>query len=226
MSFCDKIFSEATHLVLGLSNGKIAVELINFDNENRLSNIFVFDIAHDFGMQCPYFCFSFDCSNLIVFNANGTILCFNWNYIPAKNQIFYAYKPCVSTHHSSIEYETDSDNLTLEQQKQKEVEKREIKRIEARKAELSQTIANLKREFDIIKDRNDKLPKKFQLPLTEFDIDQRINDEMEQKAEIALKKMRDEMQKKIVAIKSRAERIEHVFLDNLEHWPITLKGFR
>lgn len=133
------------------------------------------------------------------------------------------YTPCVIKHQFA---DINVDGLSLEQQKQFEEENHRKIAIQKRKTEVLEIIGQLKNEFTEIKERNDKLPEKFRQNTAAFEIDKRITDDLEQRTQQKFRAIQNELRRKIEKIRTHAERMEHLYLDNLEHWPITLTGFR
>lgn len=169
--------------------------------------------------------FNRNTSILIVYNAHGSILRYKWKTDNETIQKAYIYTPC-QIDHQFCEEDFGSGILSLEQQKQFEVENTRKIQLQKRKTELLEIIAGLKNQFIEIKDRNSKLPKQYQLNDAAFEIDKRITDDLEQRKQQKFKAIQNELQRKIDKIRHQAERMEHLYLDNLEHWPITLTGFR
>lgn len=169
--------------------------------------------------------FSYDNTNLIIFNANGSILSYKWGMASNKNKMSTVYKPC-EIEHEFIDENTISICLSLEQQKQLELESNRKIQVQKRKAEIMDFIAELKNEFSSIKEKNKQLPERFRLPNDAFDIDKRINDDLEYRTQEKFKVIQNELQRKINRMRSQAERMEYIYLDNLQHWPITITGLR
>lgn len=169
--------------------------------------------------------FSYDNTNLIIFNSSGSILSYKWEMATNKNEISTVFKPCV-IEHEFVDENTISICLSLEQQKQLELESNRKIQVQNRKAEIMDFIAKLKNEFNSIKEKNRQLPERFQLTKEAFDIDKRINDDLEYRTQEKFKVIQNELQRKINKMRSQAERMEHIYLDNLQHWPITITGFR
>lgn len=176
-------------------------------------------------MESPCIDSCIDTGSLIVFNNYGTILYYTWNTPIKQKQNAYVYVPC-PIDHSFIDDTIRSDGLSLEQQKRSEKENNRKMQVQKRKAEVLEIIAKLKNEFTAIKDRNSQLPNNYQLDAASFEIDKRITEDLEQRTQQKFKAIQIELQKRIDKIRTQAERMEHLYLDNLEHWPITLTGFR
>lgn len=176
-------------------------------------------------MNAPRIIFNRNSSILIVYNSNGSILRYKWKTNNETIQSTYIYAPC-QLHHQFCDENFSSDKLSLEQQKQFEVENNRKIQLQKRKTELLEIIAKLKNQFIEIKDRNSNLPKQYQLDDASFEIDKRITDDLERRKQQKFKAIQNELQRKIDKIRHQAERMEHLYLDNLEHWPITLTGFR
>lgn len=120
----------------------------------------------------------------------------------------------------------DSGHLSLEQQKQIEVENNRKAEVEARKLKIIEMFTNLREEFQGIRMENEKLPEKFRLSEDCFDVDSRITDDLERKANLDFENMQSEMHEKINRLKQHTDRIDNAFLSNIEHWPTVLTGFR
>ena len=180
----------------------------------------------NFEINFPRLLFNRNTSILIVYNSHGSILRYKWKTVDETIQKrTYIYVPC-QINHQFCDEDFGSDVLSLEQQKQFEVENNRKIQLQQRKTELLEIIARLKNQFIEIKERNKELPKKYQLDNALFEIDKRITDDLEQRKQQKFKVIQCELQRKIDRIRHQAERMEHLYLDNLEHWPITLTGFR
>lgn len=144
-----------------------------------------------------------------------------------KQRTQYTYAPC------SIEHNFVDDvagglacSMTLEQQKQCEAENERKVQVQRQKAEILEIITKLKNDFAAIKDQNCKLPPKFRLEMDAFEIDKRITNDLEQRTEEKFQIIQSELQKKINKMRKQAERMENLYLNRLEHWPVAITGFR
>lgn len=151
---------------------------------------------------------------------------FQWNIKPqALIKIPQKHRKCVKNH-SNVYDDIDPNHLSLEQQKQIELEKYHMDKMNSRKKEILKIFEKLKNEFNEIKERNNVLPARFRLPQESFEIDERISEDIQKNAQNELRLMEEEMKSKIDSIKSYGKRIEHALLGNIVHWPTTLCGFR
>lgn len=202
------------------------MQRMNFNQTTRFITVSSIQMPSNFEMNAPCIIFNHNASMVIVYNSLGSILHYKWN---ANNEtcerIPYIYLPC-QINHQYCDEDFNADVLSLEQQKQFEVENQRKKQIQHRKTELLEIVARLKNEFNEIKQRNGALPKKYQLDATAFEIDKRITDDLEQRKQRKFQAIQIDLQYKIDKIRHQAERMEHLYLDNLEHWPITITGFR
>lgn len=176
-------------------------------------------------MEFPRMEFGYNGKHLIIYNSSGSIMSYAWKMANDECEGVSAHKPC-SIDHQYVDDNNISDGLSLEQQKQFEQESNRKIRVQLRKMETLEKIAKLKNEFVAIKDRNGKLPEKYQLPPDAFELDKRIIDDLEWRTNEKFKVIQAELQRKIDRIRAQAERMEHIYLDNLEHWPIIITGFR
>lgn len=208
------------------TDGVLSVHHMNFNQTTRFFPVFSIKMPSNFELNAPRAIFNNDASILIVYNSLGSILRYKWK---ANNgtceQQPPVYVPCQLIHQYCDEG-FDCDVLSLEQQKQFEVEDQRKIQIQKRKTDLLEIIAKLKNQFNEIKDRNNTLPKKYQLDAASFDIDKRITDDLEQRKQQKFQAIQTDLRYKIDKIRHQAERMEHLYLDNLEHWPITITGFR
>lgn len=166
------------------------------------------------------FVFSSNDEYLIIHNRSGHIILYRWC---VDSQVTIHNEPCTLKHFVD---NFGSVALSLEQQKQIEVENCRKAKIEAKKMKINETFTNLKTEFKALKQRNDELPNEFRLPDDFFEIDGRITADMERKAQIEMENLQNEMFKKINRLKQHAEHIEKAYMSNIEHWPTVLTGFR
>lgn len=213
------------HIVFCRNDGELSVQRVNFNQSTRFSYVFSIQMPSNFEINAPRLIFNRNTSILIVYNSHGSILRYKWKTVDETIQKAYIYAPC-QIDHQFCDEDFGSNKSSLEQQKQFEVENNRKVQLQKRKTELLEIIARLKNQFIEIKDRNSKLPKKYQLDDDSFEIDRRITDDLEQKKQQKFKAIQYELQRKIDKIRHQAERMEHLYLDNLEHWPITLTGFR
>lgn len=222
--FSDKefaIFCRATEEF----SGELSVEKIECHNPVRFSNVCSLHLSTDYDMPCPRIDFSNHSKHFIIYDSCGAILSYSWNVSENRDEDASVYKPCL-IEHRFIDDNITSDCLSLEQQKQFEEELRRKAQVRERKTEMLEKIAKLKNEFIAIKEKNNELPEKYRLPAAAFDIDKRIIDDLKWRTAQKFKAIQGEMQRKIDRIRTQAERMEHIYLDNLEHWPIIITGFR
>lgn len=226
LSICSFFFRrDNEHVVFCQINGELLVYHVDFHQSTRFSHVFSTEFPLNFEINAPRLIFNRDTFILIVYNSHGSILRYKWKTAEEATQKAYIYAPCQISHQFCDE-NFDSNVLSLEQQKQFEVENRRKIQLQKRKAEMLEIIARLKNQFIEIKERNSKLPHKYRLDDAAFEIDKRITDDLEQKKQQKFKAIQSELQRKIDKIRHQAERMEHLYLDNLEHWPVSLTGFR
>lgn len=207
------------------SKGEISVERVESREPIRFANVDKLAMPNDFEIEFVRMCFSCDSTNLFIYNSSGSILCYKWKLATEILEKNYNYQRCMIDH-QLVGEDIIKKCLSLEQQKQVEFEIKRKIHIQQHKANILETISKLKNEFASIKDQNEKLPKNFQLSAEEFEIDKRINDDLEWRTQQNFKAIRQDLQTKIGRIRTQAEKIEHTYLDNLVHWPITITGFQ
>lgn len=207
------------------ANGEVSVERILSHQPTRLERIHTLSLPQDFEMQSSRMNFSFDHTNLIIHSASGFILCYKWKLAVEKLEKNYSYQRCM-IEHQIVDEDSVVTCLSLEEQKCVELENQRKAQYQQRKTEILEIISKLKNDFAIIKYRNNELPEKFQLNAADFEIDKRITEDLEWRTQQKFKVIQRELQKKIDRIREHAERMEHIYLDNLEHWPITITAFR
>lgn len=223
--FLNKIcFRENEHVILCLKNGELSIERFHWHEPVKFSNVCVIPLSYNFKME-THLLFSHDNMNLIIYNSSGSIISYKWKMIRAKNENISIYRPC-AIEHKIVDEIITFGCLSLEQQKQVELKNNRKIQVQKRKAEILEIIANLKNEFCSIKEKNGQLPENFRLPNESFEIDKRITDDLEWRTQEKFKVIQTELQRKIDKMRSQAERMEHTYLDNLQHWPITITGFR
>lgn len=199
---------------------------INFDSSPRLTTKFCIPSTNEIKIQPNGLCFTNDYQRLLSFEANGCIACFEWNMKPTNHvPISYTFQKC-SRAHVTIPDISDPDRLSLEQQKRNEMQNIRKEKMSLHKTEIMKIFEKLKSEFSEIKERNNKLPVRFQLPLESFEIDRRISEDLQKMALNELTSMREAMKNKIDFIEAHGKRIHGAFLSNVEHWPTILRGFR
>lgn len=183
-------------------------------------------MAHDFKLESVEMIFTTDKRNLIVYNSCGSILRYKLKL--GQNQtagIINVYERC-TVEHQLVDENTIANCLSLEQQKELELENNRKIEVQKRKAEILEIIAKLKNELATIKIQNAKLPCKFQLSTAAFEIDRRITEDLEWRTHQKFKTIQAELLRKIDKIRTQADRMKQIYLDNLEHWPISITGFR
>lgn len=209
------------------ANAHLLVQQIDFNQPYKFSHIYSIMLPQNFEINGPCLTLSSNMKNVIVSNLCGLILNYELNLgIKSTQQMSCAYTPCRISHAFIDDDDFTSDDLSLEQQKQLEAEQIRKMCVQKRKTEILEIIAKLKNEFIEIKHRNSQLPEQFRLDETAFEIDKRITEDLEQKTQQKFHSIQIELQRKIDRIRHQAERMEHLYLDNLEHWPVILTGFR
>lgn len=219
------ICSDDEYVIFCHADSQLLVQRYEFNQSNRFTIVHSLKISNSLGMESPRMDSCINTGTLIVFNSSGTILHYKWTMQIKQQQSEYVYVPC-PIDHRFVDEMIRSDDLSLEQQKRFEKENNRKAQVQQRKAEVLEIIAKLKHEFTAIKDRNSQLPSNYQLDAASFEIDKRITEDLEQKTQQKFKAIQIELQKRIDKIRTQAERMEHLYLDNLKHWPITLTGFR
>lgn len=223
--FSYHYFSDTEFVIFCLATGTLSVEKIECHKPIQFSNVCSLALPHDFRLLCPRIDFNSHGKHFIIYDSNGAILFYSWKMSENKDEDAAMYKPCL-IEHRFVDDNITSDCLSLEQQKQFEEEMRRKSIVQQRKTEMLEKIAKLKNEFVGIKEKNSELPAKYRLPAAAFDIDKRIIDDLEWRTHEKFKVIQAELQRKIDRIRTQAERMEHIYLDNLEHWPIIITGFR
>lgn len=219
-------FRDNEHVVFCQINGELSVHCVNFNQSTRFLHVFSIEMPLNFELNAPRLLFNRTTSVLFVYNSHGSILRYKWKTInETTTQEAYIYLPC-QINHQYCDENFDANVPSLEQQKQFHVENVRKVQMQHRKTEMLEIIARLKNQFIEIKDRNSKLPEKYQLDDAVFEIDKRVTNDLEQRKQQKFKAIQSELQRKIDKIRHQAERMEHLYLDNLEHWPIMLTGFR
>lgn len=223
--FSYNYFSDEKFVIFCLATGELSVQRIECHKPIQFSNACLLTLSNDFEMLYPRIDFSNHGKRFIIYNFSGTILSYSWNTLKNACENGTVYKPC-SIEHRFVDDNITFDCLSLEQQKQLEQELRRKTQVQQRKTEMLEKIANLKNEFVAIKEKNSELPEKYKLPAAEFEIDKRIIDDLKWRTHEKFKVIQAELQHKIDRMRTQAERMEHAYLDNLEHWPIIITGFR
>ncbi|XP_055326896.1 uncharacterized protein LOC129580473 [Sitodiplosis mosellana] len=209
-----------------LTSGKISVERFNYGEAILFTDIFTLEMPRDFELESVHMLFTTDKMNLIVYNnSSGSILRYNLKLRSQNAENSNVYERC-TVEHQLVDESAITNCLSLEQQKQLELENNRKIQVQKRKAEVLEIIAKLKNEFAAVKIKHAKLPSKFHLNATAFEIDRRITDDLKWRTQQKFKTIQAELLKKIEKIRTQADRMQQIYLDNLEHWPITITGFR
>lgn len=220
------VSSENKYAIFFLASREILVQSIHFDNHVQFTTMFVLTLPQEFELDSPHLSLSHDNTHLIVYNTNGSILSYKWNGDIQKDETQYVYQECAIRHQFVVDDVMGSDCLSLEQQKQFEAENERKIQVQNRKAEILEIFAKLKNEFAKIKDQNAELPSRFQLGAEAFEIDERITKDLEMRTEQKFQVIQAELQRKIEKMRKQAERMEYLYLSHLEHWPVSITGFR
>lgn len=190
-----------------------------------MTKVFALTLPQDFELDSIGIEFSYDGAHLIVYNSSGSILSYKWHKDTGEAETQYVYKEC-SMNHQFVEDISDSVCMSLEQQRQFEAENAHKVQVQRRKAEILEIIAKLKNEFAAIKDQNSKFPVQFRMDDEFFEIDKRLTENLNKKTQEKFQIIQAELQTKIDKMRRQAERMEQLYLDHLEHWPISITGFR
>lgn len=213
-------------VIFCLANGEISFERFDYRETIQFTNIYTLEMANDLELKSSHMILSSDKIDLIVYNnSSGSILRYKLNLRRKSAEISCPYERC-TVEHQVIDENAIADCLSLEQQKHLEMENNRKIEVQNRKAEILEIIAKLKNEFAAIKIQNAKLPSRFQLDATAFEIDRRITDDLEWRTRQKFRTIQEELLKKIDKIRTQADRMQHIHLDTLEHWPIKITGFR
>lgn len=125
-----------------------------------------------------------------------------------------------------IEDIRDTDRLSLEQEKSLAIAKANAERVNRKKSEILETINALRIEFELIIERNSRLPEAMRLSETDFEIDSRITDDIRAEIDRQMEKDRVEHLIEMNKIRSQWSKIDAVLLRNVECWAISLLGIR
>ncbi|XP_031617014.1 uncharacterized protein LOC116336928 isoform X2 [Contarinia nasturtii] len=224
-SICYYVTFENKYVIICYANANISVERILSHQPTQFEQIYMLSIPQDFQIQSSRMNFSFDYSNLIIHNSSGSVLCYKWKLAIESSENIYSYQRCM-IEHQIVDEDSVINCLSLEEQKRVELENQRKTQYQERKTEILEIIAKLKNDFAIIKYRNNELSDTFQMSPSAFEIDKRITEDLKWRTQLKFKVIQKELQMKIDKIREHAERMEHIYLDNLEHWPIKISGFR
>lgn len=204
-------------------DGNVAVYSVS---KNKLNRLYSFDVLQEFGLNYPRFHFSANSSNFFIFNNEGILLQFCLRISPTESNTlnkYIHYQPC-KTNHSTIQ--PNESDITLEEQKRAEASNRYFDQMEETKIQITEIYLQMKDGWNKIKELNNELPEAYRISSTEFEIDSRITTDTQTTMTHELMTMQNELYISINDIRTKCDRIRKSFLDNVEHWPFMLKGFK
>lgn len=120
----------------------------------------------------------------------------------------------------------DANRLSLEQEKLLAIAKANAERANRKKSQILEMINALRMEFELVNERNSRLPESMRLGEKDFEIDSRITDDIQAEIDRQMKKDHIEHHIEMNKIRSQWSKIDWVLLNNVECWAISLLGVR
>lgn len=214
------------YAIIGWKTGEIIVKSINFDDgSNRLLLKLKIPLNENGLTEVSGFKMSSCNQYLFAYNQLGCIIMYKCLSMAATFKAAFLNQSCTLVH-SKIADNFGTVYLSLEQQRQVEVENMQKIEIDAKKRKIIEKFTKLKDEFKALKQCNNQLPCKFRLSEIHFEIDERITKDFQQTFQMESDRLQNKMEMKINRLKNHAKRIENAYLSNIEHWPTILMGFR
>lgn len=120
----------------------------------------------------------------------------------------------------------DTHRLSLEQEKSVAVAQVNAKRANKKKSDILEMINSLRIEFEVVNERNSRLPESMQLSKKDFEIDSRITDDIQAEIERHIEADRVEHFTEMNKIRLQWSKIDTVLLNNVDCWAISLIAVR
>lgn len=169
--------------------------------------------------------FSLDQKQFFSTGVDGNLFVYSWKSLQP------CLRPANAPNIDALNYpETDdicdTNRLSLEQEKTMAVAQANAERANRKKSDILEMINSLRIEFEVVNERNLRLPQSMQLSETDFEIDSRITDDIQAEIEHHMEADRVEHTAEMNKIRLQWSKIDTVLLNNVNCWAISLIGIR
>lgn len=207
-----------------MQDGAIRVVKVKPDDWRDLSDYWQLSMHDNFNGFIPKMCFSYNEEYFFSCGHDGNI--FSYKFFPEDNE----YNQPSTTHEPLKKFLTNLEDvdgyktLSLEEAIVKAEYDRQQRLANEHKQIILEKIKVLKKRFEVILERNAKLPPTQIIPREEFEIDPRITAHLEERlgADLALvkRKLAFEVERSRLAV----EKLKIHFTDPVDLFPITVRG--
>lgn len=212
--------------MFGFANGRIAMNELTIGESHKFIERQSLQMHDHLNGKITSLQFSFDQKQLFSAGVDGNLFLYS-----TTSMYKYLRQPAITSNSDAFDYPEaedirDVNRLSLEQEKLMIIAQSNAERVDRKKSEILELINHLRIEFDLVNERNSRLPESMRLSETDFEIDPRITDDIQ--AEILRQTEADRMENLIEMNKicSQWSKVDKMLLHNVECWAISLLGVR
>lgn len=212
--------------MFGFANGHITVNQLTIDESHRFIECQSLQMHDKLNGKIKSLQFSFDQKKFFSAGVDGNLFLYS-----TASMHKYLQQPASTSKSDAFDYPEaedicDANRQSLEQEKLMIIAQANAERVDRKKSEILELINHLRIEFDLVNERNSRLPESMRLNETDFDIDSRITDDIQ--AEIERQTEADRMENLIEMNKICLQwsKVDKMLLHNVDCWAISLLGIR
>ncbi|XP_062543886.1 cilia- and flagella-associated protein 44 [Armigeres subalbatus] len=211
------------YLIFGMGDGSIRVNRAKNDFRD-LNEFFTLNMHYNLNGKVSGLTFSCDKQYLFSVGTDGNLFAYKW--FSSTMPIASPKSRSVDVPFPCVEDIKDRAYLSLEQQKMKQENDRKAKLLNDQKDEILNTVADYRKQFEQILERNLSLPESQRFAMEDFTLDERITldlrKELEEKMDLVRRKTAFDVEK----ARLTGEKLRNFFLEEMESAPIEVLGVR
>lgn len=222
MVFC----SDREFIMFGLANGCITVNQVTTNNSYNFIECQFLQMHDNQNGKITSLQFSFDQKQFFSSGIDGNLFVYSAMQ-PMQPCLRPAKGPnIVAQNYLGTEDICDTHSLSLEQEKSMAVAQANAERANRKKSNILEMINSLRIEFEVVNERNSRLPESMQLSKKDFEIDSRITHDIQTEIERHMEADRVEHYTEMNKIRLQWSKIDTVLLKNVDFWAISLIAIR
>ncbi|XP_035792074.1 cilia- and flagella-associated protein 44-like [Anopheles albimanus] len=168
--------------------------------------------------------FSYDFTHLFSIGADGNLFAYRWY---GAGEPFKAIPPKPLEKCVKRVFDIDESSFpSLEEQKARREADRLAKIVADRRSAVQRTVAEYRKRFDELLERNSRLPASYRIPVTDFVLDERIMDDLKERLASEMKLVHRRMAFDVEKVRITAEKLHRFFLEPLESFPVEVLAVR
>lgn len=214
-------FSDCKFIIFGHTNGLVTVNQLTAEDPHNFIECESLQMHNIQNGKITSLRFSCDEKQFFSAGVDGNL------FVYATKSMVECVRAAIA---SDIDYPETEDicdgHISLEQEKLLAIAKANAERVNRKKSQILEMINALRMEFELINERNSRLPESMRLSEKDFEIDSRITDDIQAEIHRQMEKEHFEHLIEMNKIRSQWSKIDSVLLNNVECWAISLVGVR